>query len=614
MSAIFPDETRQLCSITGKLQNALKRLDAVIVNYMDEFKRSMKYLWENRNGMDPMEVFSNERSVSQLVNSGEFTARRREIIEKLIDSPYFARIDFRQPGEPESEAFYIGRFTFTGPEGDILIYDWRAPVSGMYYDFELGPAGYKAPAGTVEGELTLKRQFKIKNGSMEYALESSVSINDEVLQKELSNTTDQKMKNIVATIQKEQNRIIRNEEAEVLVIQGVAGSGKTSIALHRVAYFLYKYKNRLSASDVVIISPNKVFADYISNVLPELGEEPITEIGFEDISRELLDGSLEFESHSLQIEELLEEKDRHLLERVCFKSSQDFLLLLDEYLEHVITGKCSHGSALAVYTGFYEHIGRPDMFVLKGNKLEASDVFPYIYCKISWGGTAGYNGIRHVVIDEMQDYTPVQYAVIKKLYKCGKTILGDFGQTISPCNSISREILTKLYGSVEYVELKKSYRSTFEILSFAQSIMDHGIEPIERHGAKPGIVRCDDRLSEIARLNGILEEFKASSYRTMGIICRTDRQAKALFAELKKKHEINLLCFDSSKFAEGITITSVHMAKGLEFDEAVIPMADTETYSSEHDRRLLYIACTRAMHKLTLTCHGEISSLLSGCH
>lgn len=613
MSIKFPDETRYLDMITGKLKYALKKLNTVITNYSDEFKESMKYLWENRSGMDPMEVFSNERSVSQIVNSGAFTVRRREIIEKLIDSPYFARIDFRLGGEEEAEAFYIGRFTFVDADGDMLIYDWRAPISGMFYDYEQGPASYEAPAGLVEGDLTLKRQFKIRNGVMEYALESSISINDEILQKELSNTSDQRMKNIVATIQKEQNRIIRNEEAEVLVIQGVAGSGKTSIALHRVAFLLYKYKNSLSASDVIIISPNKVFADYISNVLPELGEEPITEIGFEDIASELLDGSLEHESNYEQIEKLLEGKDQQLADRVSFKSSPELLLLLDNYLKHAVASNFNYGSTLMLYAGFYDYINRPDMLVLKDNKLEASDVFPYLYCKISCEGTGGYSDIRHLVIDEMQDYTPVQYAVIKKLFKCDKTILGDFGQSIDPCNSLSREALMELYGNAGYVELKKSYRSTFEILKFAQGILDHGIEPVERHGTEPQIIRCGDRPSEISKLHSILEGFKKSGYRTLGIICRSDSNAKELHRELKKKHEINRLDLNSSKFAEGITITSIHMAKGLEFDEAVIPSADSVTYSSEHDRSLLYIACTRAMHKLTLTYHGEISGLLSGC-
>ena len=271
----FPEESMYLDTIIEKLNDYLDTLDKKVKLYEDEFKESKKYLYENRGDMDAMEIFSNEKSISQIVSSGEFISKQKTKIESLINTPYFARIDFRYDDEDEIEKIYIGRNAFIDNFGDMLIYDWRAPVSSMYYDFELGNASYDAPLGKVEGDITLKRQFKITKSKMDYVIESALSIGDEVLQRELSNTSDQRMKNIVATIQKEQNRIIRNEGTNTLIIQGVAGSGKTSIALHRVAYFLYKYREYLSAENVVVISPNKVFADYISNVLPELGEEPI---------------------------------------------------------------------------------------------------------------------------------------------------------------------------------------------------------------------------------------------------------------------------------------------------------------------------------------------------
>ncbi len=680
MTVILSDEIKHLNIIMEKLKNSLEELNKTVSRHEDEFKESMKYLWENRSGMDAMEIFSNEQSVSRIVNSGEFTVKRRETIEKLIDSPYFARIDFRLDDEDEAEPFYIGRFSYVDQKGSMLIYDWRAPISGMYYDFELGPAFYKAPVGVIEGEITLKRQFKIKNSTVEYALESSIGINDEVLQKELSHTSDQKMKNIIATIQKEQNQIIRNEYANVLVIQGVAGSGKTSIALHRVAYFLYKYKDRLSAQNIMIISPNRVFADYIANVLPELGEEPVTETGFEDIAAELLNNSMDFEKFAEQIEAILEEDDQRLLERIKFKSSLEFLSLLDEYLEYAdencfcscdcffgkitipkdfiqsryhalkarpilqrieeiaenliekiklesrseqklpgkkdvlkkLTSMLKGDSTLAFYTGFFEYIKRPDLFVLKSsNKLEASDVYPYLYLKIYFEGIKGYDDIKHAVIDEMQDYTPVQYAVIKKLFQCRKTILGDFGQSVNPYNAISREDFVKLYENTEYVTLTKSYRSTYEIIKFAQKIQNHSIEPIERHGSEPEIIKCDDLVSELSVIDGMLEEFKKSGFETVGIICRSSRQAEEFYRELKKKHEVALLDFNSSKFANGITITTIYMAKGLEFDEVIIPSVNADVYQSKYDRSLLYVACTRAMHKLALTYYGEITNILN---
>ena len=312
----FPEENMYLDTTIEKLNEYLENLDKKVKLYEEEFKESKKYLYENRGDMDAMEIFSNEKSISQIVSSGEFISKQKTKIEGLINTPYFARIDFRYDDEDEIEKIYIGRNAFIDDFGDMLIYDWRAPISSMYYDFELGNASYDAPLGKVEGEIILKRQFKITKSKMDYVLESALSIGDEVLQRELSNTSDQRMKNIVATIQKEQNRIIRNEKTDTLIIQGVAGSGKTSIALHRVAYFLYKYREYLSAENVVVISPNKVFADYISNVLPELGEEPIIQLDLEDIAKEQLDKQMDFERFSEQVSELLDNPDENKTERI----------------------------------------------------------------------------------------------------------------------------------------------------------------------------------------------------------------------------------------------------------------------------------------------------------
>ncbi|MCC3865154.1 hypothetical protein K0040_12815 [Terrisporobacter petrolearius] len=327
----YPEEKEYLNFTLEKLKNYLKNLERKIKLYTEEFKESKKYLYENRNDMDAMEVFSNENSINQIVDNGEFAYEQKRRIENLIESPYFARIDFLYEGEGESEKIYIGRNSFLDEHGDMIIYDWRAPISSMYYDFELGNANYEAPAGNIHGEITKKRQFKISKSNMEYVLESSLSINDEILQRGLSYGSDQKMKNIVATIQKEQNEIIRNEDKDTLIIQGVAGSGKTSIALHRVAYFLYKYRDYLHAENIAIISPNKVFSDYISTVLPQLGEEPMNELSFEDIVKEQLNKDIKFEKYN----EVVENNNESVVERIKFKATSKFVDLLDDYIKYV---------------------------------------------------------------------------------------------------------------------------------------------------------------------------------------------------------------------------------------------------------------------------------------
>lgn len=671
MSVNFPEEITHLAMVEEKLHEALAKLDKRIAGYEKEYMEAKRYLATNWNEIDSMEIFSNERSVTEIENAGNSSLERRRKIEKLVNAPYFARIDFLYDGENAAKQIYIGQFSFTANHSQILVYDWRAPISGMYYDHELGRASYEAPVGNIEGDIVLKRQFKITSGQLEYALESSINIGDDILQRELSSTSDEKMKTIIATIQREQNQIIRNDKANVLVIQGVAGSGKTSIALHRVAYLLYRYKDWLSADNIAIMSPNKVFADYISNVLPELGEEPILEISFEDIAARELSGVLAYERYADQ----MDNPSPEWIERSRFKSSPEFGNLVNKYLEYADTAyfepqDCSFGqfiiskdyvqhqyhayrnhpifnrfaemaddileriksdkimehkrpsrsevikrlaamfkmkNTLELYADFYTHAGKPEMFVPVGkNKLEWPDVFPYIYFKIFIEGISNFQDVQHLVIDEMQDYTPIQYAVINHIFRCKKTILGDFGQSINPYNLHSLDTFKDIFDSIDVVKLNKSYRSTYEIIEFAKRIQNHqNIEPVERHGGEPELIRCDSWPAELSAIKEKVSQFNDGNYATLGILCKNIAQTNHLYEKLSQEYSVYLLDSDSTKFTNGITITTIFMSKGLEFDEVMIPFANAETYISEHDRSLLYVACTRAMHKLTLSYHGK---------
>ncbi len=329
------DEAKYLEEIKLKLQKAIDDTDKAVNDHVKEVQKTKDYLWENKAGMDHVEKVAVRQSVTQIAMSGENALERKKRLLKLLRSPYFGRIDFIE-NDSSTIPLYIGIHSFYDFNDKLnLIHDWRAPISTMFYDFELGEVYYDAPSGKIDGFISLKRQFRIRNGKMEFMLENSLNIHDDVLQKELSQNSSEKMKNIVATIQRDQNAIIRNEHARILIIQGVAGSGKTSIALHRIAFLLYRFKETITSEDILIISPNKVFADYISNVLPELGEEKIGEIGMEELAHELLENKFKFQTFYQQVSNLLDKTDEPYQQRIKFKSGFPFISKLNEFLVHV---------------------------------------------------------------------------------------------------------------------------------------------------------------------------------------------------------------------------------------------------------------------------------------
>src|SRR5688572_12403846 len=328
------EEREYLEEIKEKLWIAIRRVDDAVKQFSAELQKNKEYIYEHQSGMDEADMVSAGQSINRIASTGETAVARKRKLMKLVQSPYFGRIDFVVNGS--TTRIYIGIYSFADASMRAnLIYDWRAPISSMFYDFELGKAWYKTPSGQIEGEIVLKRQYKITQGKMEFMIENAVSIYDDVLQKELSKSSDDKMKNIVATIQRDQNAVIRNESARVMIIQGVAGSGKTSIALHRIAFLLYRFRDTIASKDILIISPNKVFADYISNVLPELGEEQIPEMGIDELAAELLDHKIPFQTFFEQVYALLEHHDAAFIERIKFKSSFEFLGKLNRYLIHI---------------------------------------------------------------------------------------------------------------------------------------------------------------------------------------------------------------------------------------------------------------------------------------
>lgn len=646
-------------------------------DHVDTLAEYKDYIWSNKD-IDPHEIRSMRESILNHFALGESVINKRKRLTKILAIPYFGRIDFLEKKENSKVMpTYIGIHTFYDPESRAtLIHDWRAPVSSMFYDHELGEAGYRSPSGEIKGEISLKRQYRIRGGKMEFMIESALTVHDDILQKELSSNVDDKMKNIVATIQREQNQIIRNEDIRTLIIQGVAGSGKTSIALHRIAYLLYTFRDSISSKDILIISPNKVFSDYISNVLPELGEETVPETSMEQILSGVLEHKYKYQTYFGLVNELLEKPSSSLIDRIAYKASFGFISELDKFILHIentyfkaadvkltkyitipapfieeqylrfnrypirrrfdamadymldmlkiqyaftvttagrnllkkeIRLMFAGNNDIQVYKDFFKWTNNPGMFKMrKGHTLEYSDLAPLAYLHLALEGNGNQPfRVKHLLIDEMQDYSPIQYKVIQKLFPCRKTVLGDAGQSVNPYGSSTAETIQKSLTASEIMKLCKSYRSTFEITDFAQKIHPNAeLEPVARHGEKPQILQFGSAVEELSGIMGLISTYRKSGYKSLGIICKTEQQAREMADVLKSyANDISFLSSQSSAFVQGIVITSAHMAKGLEFDEVIIPQTDERNYRSEIDKSMLYVAVTRAMHRLTLTFH-----------
>ncbi len=764
MNTGLRQEQERLESVIAAIREEISKLEDETGRRRSEVVRIRKHFWDdvkvNTDTFDDyLETIIGLRQQAQDLSVIQSTHRhaynRLSALRRMHEVPYFGRIDFTEEGDSSSEQIYIGVSTLTDTSGEnFLIYDWRAPISSIYYDYPPGPAEYMTPGGAIRGELKKKWQYLIRNGTIESMFDTSITIGDEILQQALGKGTDKHMHSIVATIQREQNQIIRHDRGRLLIVQGAAGSGKTSAAMQRIAYLLYKYRDWLKADQIILFSPNSMFNSYVSNVLPELGEENMQQVTFQEYLDHRLSNAFHVENPYEQLEYVLTRNDdpsyQTRIAGIRFKASTHFFKTIKAYRESLeLTGMLFKGvkfrgkpivTAKQIaerfysidtslrfhnrieklkewlnerineteklelnkpwveeeiellskeeyqkaytqlqkkqgfsdgeyesesrflgrmivrkklkplrkwvqtlrfidFTGIYKQLftapeqinqwmtgNKPEewediclltMKMLDEGKLLYEDATPFLLLKELIQGFQTNNSIRHVLIDEAQDYSPFQFEFLKRLFPAAKmTVLGDFNQAIFAHASemVDFYTLTSLYGpdETDTIRLTRSYRSTKPITEFTRGLVPAGeqIATFERSGEKPMLTQLSNH-SELHRsITAKIKELQERQYHTIAIICKSAAESTAAYDALSSLDGIKLVKSSSLEFEQGVVVIPAYLAKGIEFDAVIIYDASAQSYGDETLRRLFYTACTRAMHYLQLYSVGEPSPFL----
>lgn len=683
-----------------KLEYTIKTINSEILNYIEARKNITQYILDNRKKSieefeddedKVIEYFDHERFIKE--EAYKAIDRRLKEFTILEFSPYFGRVDFAEENYGK-DTIYIGRFgiTPTGSE-EALVVDWRAPVAALFYGSGLGGNTYVAPSGDISVEVLKKRQYIIKKKKLNGFFDSAVDIKDDILQLMLSKNSETKLTDIVMSIQEEQDKIIRQPRNKVVVVNGVAGSGKTTIALHRVAFLLYNYREILQ-DKVLILGPNPIFMEYISRVLPSLGETGVNQKTFTTFAIELLDLQRREVMNSKEYMERILNGDSEFIDQIVHKNSDSFIVELNNLIEN--TEREYYKLQDVVYNDtiiitkteceklFNEYYVNMPLFrrtnkikriifsklkderdkvirkieqdykntidklnveelELQQNSIDyarklkireaiaklmevkssltwlnngqvkdiyseiqserlytVEDLTALLYLSIKFEGLKVDVEIKHVVIDEAQDYSKLTFMVIKELTKCnGMTIVGDTNQRLIPIEGkIPFESIKEIIGDleVENFKLNKSYRSTAEIMKYANKFLkENTVVPIVRQGSEVSEFTIAHKEELAKKINELLKAYNESEYESIAIICRDLKTTEKLGTLLKGDNYIKIINREDIIYNGGTVIIPSYLAKGLEFDGVII----VDDKDSEVDK-YKYVMATRALHKLSV--------------
>ncbi len=653
-------EEKKLEETVKEIDNQLNNAGTELFTEDKDLKAFQKMMWEQKREFDNAEWNEFIKENEFKINLLEDKARKFRRLQKVKGSPYFGSIIFNK------ESIYIG-ITGIRRDMDYLVYDWRAPISSLFYDYELGRAQYEAPGGIETGEITRKRQYKIENSRLIHVFDTNVNIDDDILQEVLAETSSEKMKNIVTTIQKEQNAIIRDDKTANIIVQGIAGSGKTSVALHRIAFLLYRLEY-LTSGNVLIFAPNNVFAEYISEVLPDLGEDNTLQSTYHEFVSSFISEYYRVEPYSSFVERFYKgtRQDNDL---ITFKLSDKIIGAIETYAKYYTQAArftadlVYHDTTIAmdeINTLLFERYNNKPLFerldliaekinnsYFKGRKKDLisirsqllkianfttdykkiyreffetaifKDYYPYmyrknenlrglsgkvmnyedatifVYLKFLLSGYPYQVAMREVIIDEAQDYTYLQYKILHKIFKNAHfTILGDVNQTVNPFYRYDKlDILLNIFTeNSRYIELNKTYRSSPEIIAYANSILGlNHVSAIRKTANVPVIKRPLKDLQHIGKDIAYLKK----KYKSVAVITKSIEEARLIGESLKKNYsKTSIIDINTTSFHKELVVAPAYGVKGLEFDSAII----VNNFSD--DAYLYYVAVTRSQHEL----------------